>query len=157
MISLWLCIFLVILSHPCIPAYLSTKCVVFAAVAIFMDIPPHKPNIPNSQRCKTMAYHDIKFQALQKRQLSPWNTSPVTLAEMTFSSQIYLFRLCLCWCKLSWYTSPDNGRGFLSAPITALFSCGKLWRDLFCLGCRWFLSSWAFFSWFFLILAYLNI
>ena len=42
----------------------------FAAVVIFMDI-PHKPNIPNLQRCKTMAYHDIKFQALQKRQLSP--------------------------------------------------------------------------------------
>ena len=85
------------------------------------------------------------------------NTSPLVFAEVTFSSQIYLFRICLCWCKLSWYTSPDNWRRFLSAPIAALFSCGDIWRDLFRPCCRWFLSRWAFFSWFFLILAYLII
>ena len=38
-----------ILSHPCIPDYLSTKCVVYVTVVIFLDI-PHKPNIPNSVR-----------------------------------------------------------------------------------------------------------
>ena len=85
------------------------------------------------------------------------NTSPLVFAEMTFSSQIYLFRICLCWCKLSWYTSPDNWRRILSAPIAALFSCGDIWRDLFRPCCRWFLFRWAFFSWFFLILAYLII
>ena len=156
MISLLLSFLLVILSDPCKPDYLSTKCVVFVAAVIFLDI-PYKPNIPNSRRCETKANHDIKFQTLQKRQLSLWNTSPLVFAEMTFSSQIYLFRLCLCWCKLSGYTSPDNWCGFLSAPITALFSCGELWRDLFCLGCRWFLSGWAFSSWLFLILANLII
>ena len=126
MISLSLSFLLVILSHPGIPDYKSVKCVVFVAAFIFVDI-LHKPNIPNSRRCETKANHDIKFQTLQKRQLSLWNTSPLVFAEMTFSSQIYLFRLCLCWCKLSWYTSPDNWRGFRSAPVTALFSCG--WRN----------------------------
>ena len=104
-----------------------------------------------------MAYHDIKFQTLEKTQLSLWNTSPLAFAVIKFSSQIYLFRLCLCWCKLSWYTSPDNWRRFLSAPITALLSFGDLCRDLFRPCCRWFLSCWAFFSWFFLILANLII
>ena len=156
MISLLLSFLLVILLHPCKPDYLSTKCVVLVAAVICLDI-PYKANIPNSRICETKANHDIKFQILQKRQLSLWNTSPLVFAEMTFSSQIYLFRLCLCWCKLSWYTSPDNWRGFLSAPITALFSFGDLWRDLFRPCCRWFLSCWAFFSWFFCILANLII
>ena len=156
MISLLLSFLLVTLSHPCKPDYLSTKCVVFVAAVIFLDI-PYRANIPNSWRCETKANHDIKFQILQKRQLSLWNISSLVFAEMTFSSQIYLFRLCLCWCKLSWYTSPDNWRGFLSAPITALFSFGDLWRDLFRPCCRWFLSCWAFFSWLFLILANLII
>ena len=126
MISLLLSFLLVILSHPCKPDYLSKKCVVLVAVVIFVDI-SHKPNIPNSWRCETKACHDIKFQTLQKRQLPLWNTSPLVFTERTFSSQIYLFRLCLCWCKLSWYTSPDNWRGFLSAPVTPLFSCD--WRN----------------------------
>ena len=126
MISLLLSFLLVILSHPCKPDYLSKKCVVLVAVVIFVDI-SHKPNIPNSWRCETKACHDIKFQTLQKRQLPLWNTSLLVFTERTFSSQIYLFRLCLCWCKLSWYTSPDNWRGFRSAPVTALFSCG--WRN----------------------------
>ena len=65
MISLLLSFLLVILSHPCIPDYLSTKCVVFAAVVIFVDI-LHKPNIPNSRRCETKASHDIKFQILKR-------------------------------------------------------------------------------------------
>ena len=126
MISLLLSFLLVTLSHPCKPDYLSTKCVVFVAAVICLDI-PYKANIPNSRICETKANHDIKFQILQKRQLSLWNTSPLVFAEMTFSSQIYLFRLCLCWCKLSWYTSPDNWRGFRSAPVTALFNCD--WRN----------------------------
>ena len=129
MISLLLSFLLVILSHPCKPDYLSKKCVVLVAVVIFVDI-SHKPNIPNSWRCETKACHDIKFQTLQKRQLPLWNTSLLVFTERTFSSQIYLFRLCLCWCKLSWYTSPDNWRRFLSAPITTLFSCG--WRSGTC-------------------------
>ena len=156
MIFLLLIFLLVILSHPCKPDYLSTKCVVLVAAVIFGNI-LHKPNIPNSRRCETKASHDIKFQTLRKRQLSLWYTSLLVFAEMTFSSQIYLFRLCLCWCKLSWYTSPDNWRRFLSAPIIALFSFGDLCRDLFRPCCRWFLSCWAFFSWFFLILANLII
>ena len=156
MISLLLSFLLVILSHPCKPDYLSKKCVVLVAVVIFVDI-SHKPNIPNSWRCETKACHDIKFQTLQKRQLPLWNTSLLVFTERTFSSQIYLFRLCLCWCKLSGYTSPDNWRRFLSAPIATLFSCGDTWRDLFRPCCRWFLSCWAFFSWFFLILANLII
>ena len=47
-----------ILSHTCIPDYLSTKCVVVVAAVIFLDI-LHKPNIPNSRRCETKANHDI--------------------------------------------------------------------------------------------------
>ena len=156
MISLLLSFLLVTVSHPCKPDHLSTKCVVFVAAVIFLDI-PYRANIPNSWRCETKASHDIKFQILQKRQLSLWNTSSLVFAEMTFSSQIYLFRSCLCWCKLSRYTSPDNWRLFVSAPITALFSFGDLWRDLFRPCCRWFLSCWAFFSWLFLILANLII
>ena len=126
MISLLLSFLLVTLSHPCKPDYLSTKCVVFVAAVICLDI-PYKANIPNSRRCKTKASHDIKFQILQKRQLSLWNTSSLVFAEMTFSSQIYLFQSCLCWCKLSRYTSPDNWRGFRSSPVTALFNCD--WRN----------------------------
>ena len=156
MISVLLSFLLAMVSHPCKPDYLSTKCVVFVAAVIFLDI-PYKPNILNSRRCETKVDHGSKFQTLQKRQLSLWNTSPLVFTERTFSSQIYLFRLCLCWCKLSWYTSPDNWRGFLSAPITALFSFGDLCRDLFRPCCRWFLSCWAFFSWLFLILANLII
>ena len=129
MISLLLSFLLVILSHPCKPDYLSTKCVVFVAAVIFLDI-PYKPNILNSRRCKTKVNHISKFQTLQKRQMSLWNTSRLVFTEMTFSSQIYLFRPCLCWCKLSSYTSPDNWRRFLSAPITTLFSCG--WRNGTC-------------------------
>ena len=104
-----------------------------------------------------MAYHDIKFQTLEKTQLSLWKTSPLAFAVIKFSSQIYLYRLYLCWCKLPWYTSPDNWRRFLITPITTLFSCGDLWCDLFRPCCRWFLSCWAFFSWFFRILANLII
>ena len=127
---------LVILSHPCKPDYLSKKCVVLVAAVIFGNI-LHKPNIPNSRRCETKASHDIlKVPDPSKEIVVTVNTSPLVFAEMTFPSQIYLFRLCLCWCKLSWYSSPDNWRLFVSAPITALFSFGDLWRDLFRPGCR---------------------